>query len=250
MNERAGPGRARTGAAAGLLAVTLALGACWRIGEPTESAALVTWAAYPDTVVVGAVFSFEFAGPVTPNTCGRLDTAIVTVGDSTIDLSARRSVYDTACSRDLVSFYEARPLRIERSGAYQVRTAGGRGLGRLVAVDSGSFSRMRTQGEGTVREVGGCWLFGPGWLGNQRPFALRGAPPGVLEEAEERDRILHVEGSLAGFALCGAFGSRPSVRVDTAWVEDRGVEDYYAPRGGRDAGEENEGEDHGAVRGK
>lgn len=207
----------------------------------------MTWAAYPDTVVVGAVFSFEFAGPVTPNACGRLDTAIVVVGDSTIGLSARRSVYDTMCSSSPVSFYEARPLVLEQSGTYRVRAEGGRELGRLVAVDSGSFSRLRTHGEGTVREIAGCTLFGPGWLGNQRPFALRGAPPGVLEEAEDRKRIVHVEGPLAGFTLCGSFGSRPAIRVDTAWVEERGIEDYY---GRPPDAEKRESERHGDVRGE
>lgn len=200
--------------------------ACWRIGEPTASAAVVTWAAYPDTVVVGQVFSFEFAGPVSPDACGRLDTAIVRVIETEIRLSARRSVFETMCSDSPVSFYEARPLSLDRPGTYRVTTEDGVGLGTLTAVDSGSFSPMRATGEGTVTEAGGCLLFGPGWVGNQRPFALRGAPADVREQSDTGRRI-RVTGSLGGFTLCGAFGSRPVITVDTARVTDLSSRDYY-----------------------
>ena len=212
-----------------LVSLTLAVlaAACWRIGEPTESAAVVAWAAYPDTVVVGEAFSFEFAGPVSPDACGRLDTAIVRVTGTEIRLSARRSVYDTMCSDSPVSFYEARPLTIDMPGRYTVLTPEGLGLGSLVAVDSGSFAPMRARGEGTVTEAGGCLLFGPGWVGNQRPFALRGASAEVRAENDTGRRV-HVTGVLAGFTLCGAFGSRPVISVDTAWVTDRSGADYYS----------------------
>ena len=191
-----------------------------------ESDAVVTWAAYPDTVLVGEVFSFEFAGPVSPDACGRLDTAIVQLTDSEIRLSARRSVYDTMCSDSPVSFYEARPLRLERAGRWAVTTEHGRDLGSITAVDSGSFAPMRATGEGTVTEAGGCLLFGPGWVGNQRPFALRGASAGVRDEADT-GRRLHVSGALGGFTLCGPFGSRPVITVDTAWVTGARDTDYY-----------------------
>lgn len=218
----------RSSARSILLSITLA-GAtvgCWQIGEPTESDALVTWAAYPDTVVVGQVFSFEFAGPVTPNACGRLDTAIVAIREGGIEVSGRRSVYDTMCADSPVGFYEARPLVIDSAGAYPVRTAGGDALGTLVAIDSGSFSRVHAIGRGTVRDVEACLLFGPGRLGNQRPFALRGLVPDAVRDAAE-STVVHVEGTLAGFALCGLYGSRPAIRVDTAWVTDQLVDDYY-----------------------
>lgn len=200
--------------------------ACWRIGEPTESAAVISWAAFPDTVVVGQPFSFEFAGPVSPDACGRLDTAIVHMEGSAIRLSGRRSVYDTMCANSPVAFYEARPLQIEGAGRYRV-SAGGLEFGEIVAVDSGRFSPMKARGEGTVAEAGGCLLFGPGWVGNQRPFALRGAPAEIRSEVDTGRRV-HVVGVLAGFSLCGAFGSRPMIAVDTAWVTDRQIEDYYS----------------------
>ncbi len=200
--------------------------ACWRIGEPTESAAVISWAAFPDTVVVGQPFSFEFAGPVSPDACGRLDTAIVHMEGSAIRLSGRRSVYDTMCANSPVAFYEARPLQIEGAGRYRV-SGGGLEFGEIVAVDSGRFSPMKARGEGTVAEAGGCLLFGPGWVGNQRPFVLRGAPPEIRSEVDTGRRV-HVVGVLAGFSLCGAFGSRPMIAVDTAWVTDRQIEDYYS----------------------
>ncbi len=204
----------------------LLLGACWRIGEPTEGPALVTWAAYPETVVVGELFSFEFAGPVAPDACGRLDTAIIELRDTVIHLSARRSVYETMCSGSPVSFYEARPLRVESPGRYPVRTAEGRALGGIVAVDSGAFSPMRALGEGTVAQVGGCVLFGPGWLRNQRPFALRGASPD-LGSVEGTDRLVRVRGTLRGFTLCGSYGSRPVIEVDEMAISDLSAEEYY-----------------------
>ncbi len=209
------------------LGAAVACSACWRIGEPTESAALVTWAAYPDTVVTGQLFSFEAAGPVAPDACGRLDTVLVRAEESAIVLSARRSVYDTMCAGSPVSFYEARPMRLDRAGRYTVTTVEGLGLGTIVAVDSGGFSRMRAIGEGTVREAGGCLLFGPGWVGNQRPFALRGAPEAVRAESDTGRRI-RVAGSLSGFRLCGPFGSRPVITVDSATVLDLTERDYYA----------------------
>lgn len=200
--------------------------ACWRIGEPTESAAVISWAAFPDTVVVGQQFSFEFAGPVSPDACGRLDTAVVHMEASAIRLSGSRSVYDTMCADSPVAFYEARPLQVETAGRYRV-SAGGLDFGEIVAVDSGRFSPMKARGEGTVAEAGGCLLFGPGWVGNQRPFVLRGAPPEVRSQVDTGRRV-HVVGVLAGFSLCGAFGSRPVIAVDTAWVTDRQIEDYYS----------------------
>jgi hypothetical protein len=213
-----------------LLLIPPCIAGCWRIGEPTESAALVTWAAYPDTVVTGSVFSFEIAGPVSPDACGRMDTVIVAFEDSGIVLSARRSVYDTMCADSPVSFYEARPVRVPRSGTWSVRTLEGRDLGEIVAIDSGSFSPMRAAGEGTVHSAGGCLLFGPGWIGNQRPFALRNAPEG-LERQAGTDRRIHVDGRLEGFTLCGAFGSRPVIRVGTATVTDSTGAQYYTAEG-------------------
>lgn len=218
-----GPARA---VALWLLATLVAAG-CWRTGEPTPGPGLVTWAAYPESVRVGELFSFEFAGPVSLTACGRLDTAILAVSEGQIRLSANRSTFRAVCARQRVSFYEARPIRLERPGEYAVRTAGGIELGTLVATEAGPFSRMRAVGEGTVRSVAGCWLFGPGWAANQRPFALLGAPDEVREQAGG-DRVVHVEGTLLGFTLCGWYGSRPSIRVDTAWVTDRTGSDYYS----------------------
>lgn len=203
------------------------LSGCWRIGEPEESPALVTWAAYPDTVVVGSVFSLEVAGPVAPDACGRLDTLLVLVGDSTVELSGRRSVYDTMCAKGPVSFYEARPVRLPRSGTWSVRTKEGRDLGAIVAIDSGSFSPMRAIGEGTLRSAGGCLLFGPGWIGNQRPFAL-GGTTGELGGFAGTDRRVFVDGHLAGFTLCGRFGSRPVIRVSEVTVTDSTGAQYYS----------------------
>ena len=200
--------------------------ACLRVGEPTPSDALVTWAAYPETVRTGGLFSLEFAGPVSPDGCGRLDTATVSVTPGEILLSARRSTFETLCAPQRVSYYEAHPTRIERAGAYRVRTATGLELGSLPVLDSAGVSSLWTIGRGTVRSVGGCWLFGPGWASNQRPFALLGAPDAVKAQAG-KDRVVHVEGRLAGFSLCDRYGSRPSIRVDTAWVTDLTTGDYY-----------------------
>ena len=99
-------------------------------------------------------------------------------------------------------------------------------LGTITATDSGSFSRMRASGEGTVSRAGGCLLFGPGWIGNQRPFALRGAPDAVAAESESGRRVW-ITGLLSGFTLCGSFGSRPVIEVDRARVTDGRVDDYY-----------------------
>jgi len=219
-------GRAERSPTVLLAGLALLAGACLRIGEPTPGTTHVTWAAYPETVQVGKTFSFEFAGPVGETACARLDTAILSVRDSAIRLEARRSTYSTLCSEERVSFYEARPLRLERPGRYQVSTEGGLTLGAIVATDSGPFTAMHTVGEGTVRSIGGCYLFGPGWASNQRPFALLGASPAIKSEAGT-DRIVHVQGRLAGFALCDWFGSRPSIRVDTAWVTQRRSSDYF-----------------------
>lgn len=208
------------------LILALVSAACWRIGEPTEGAVVITWAAFPDTVVVGQTFSFEFAGPVSEDACGRLDTAVVELGPADLRLSGTRSVYDTMCSDSPVAFYEARPLQIEAAGTYRV-SAGDLELGHIVAVDSGRFSVMRARGEGTVAEAGGCLLFGPGWVGNQRPFVLRGAPEVIRSEVDTGRRV-HVTGALTGFSLCGAFGSRPVISVDTAWVTDRRIGEYYS----------------------
>lgn len=216
------------GRAAGLALFTaLVTAACWRTGEPTPGPALVTWAAYPESVRVGELFSFEFAGPVSRTACGRLDTAYLAVADGEIRLSATRSTFSAVCAPQRVSFYEARPIRIERTGQYAVRTAEGLRLGTLVATDEGPFSRMRAVGEGTLRSVAGCWLFGPGWAANQRPFALLAAPDEIREQAGS-DRVVHVEGTLLGFTSCGWYGSRPSIRVDTAWVTERTSADYYS----------------------
>lgn len=211
---------------AAALLVAVAASACWRTGEPTPGPALVTWAAYPDTVRVGEPFSFEFAGPVSPTACGRLDTATLAVTDTSIELAARRSTFSAVCANQRISFYEARPISIPRAGRYAVRTAEGRSLGALVALDSGAFSRMWTIGEGTVREAAGCLLFGPGWIGSQRLFALSGAT-GAVRDAAGSDRIVHVEGRLYGFTACGNWGSRPRIRVDTARVTDRVSDDWY-----------------------
>ncbi len=209
----------------GLLLLAAASG-CWQIGDPTSSDALVSWVAFPDTVVAGELFSLEFAGPITPNACGRLDTATVSVTDSTVFLAARRVTYDTACPDTPISFYEARPLRLA-AGTYVVLGAQ-RTFGRIVAVDSGRFSRMRVFGEGTVRARGGCTLFGPGrLLGNQRPFALVGDVQEVAA-ALDTDRVVWIRGTLSGFSLCGSFGSRPTIRVVEMTIRDGTSEDYYA----------------------
>ena len=209
-----------------IVLATLAVAAgCWRLGEPTPSEALVTWVAYPETVEVGSTFSFEFGGPISPTACGRLDTATLAITDSTIELAARRSTFQAVCANQRISFYEARPIEIAAPGKYLIQSSVGLDLGTLVATDSGRFSSIHTWGEGTIREVAGCWLFGPGWIGGQRLFALSGLPADLEEIAT--DRIVYVRGRLRGFTSCGSWGSRPRIRVDTAWVTGRRVGDLY-----------------------
>ncbi|MDX1393884.1 MAG: hypothetical protein R3195_05820 [Gemmatimonadota bacterium] len=209
-----------------LALVAAATQACWRTGEPTPSDAIVAWAAYPESVRVGDTFLFEFAGPVTPTACGRLDTATLAIEAGAITLEARRSTFSAVCANQRISFYEARPLAIDSAGAYPVTTADGRELGTLVATDSGPFSGIVTIGEGTVREAAGCVFFGPGWIGGQRIFALTGVPEPVRRVAGS-DRVVYVRGTLRGFSFCGNWGSRPRIRVDTAWVTDREAADWY-----------------------
>lgn len=209
------------------LGLLVVLSGCWRIGEPTASEAVVAWAAWPDTVAAGEQFPLEFAGPISPNACGRLDTAVVVVTDSTVELSARRTTYETMCSDTPVSFYEVRAMALP-PGTYAVR-AGAEELGRIVALEDGRFAPMHAAGLGTVERAGECLLFGPGQLGNQRPFALIGGDDrlGGLDPAVGSRRLVHVRGTLAGFTLCGSFGSRPAIRVSEARVLDRGADDYY-----------------------
>lgn len=209
------------------LGLLVVLAGCWRIGEPTTSEAVVAWAAWPDTVVAGEQFPLEFAGPISPNACGRLDTAVVVVTDSTVELSARRTTYETMCSDTPVSFYEVRALELP-PGTYTLR-AGEDEFGRIVALESGTFAPMHAAGLGTVERAGGCLLFGPGQLGNQRPFALIGRADrlGGLDPAVGSRRLVHVRGTLAGFTLCGSFGSRPAIRVSEARLLDREADDYY-----------------------
>jgi len=205
---------------------TILLGTgCWRIGEPTESQAFVTWAAYPETVRAGEMFSFEFGGPISPTACGRLDTATMTLTDTAIVLSAQRSTFSVVCANQRISFYEARATQIPKPGEYPIRTLGGTKLGTLIAAESGPFSAVYTQGEGTIRDVGSCWLFGPGWIGNQRVFGLSEIPPELREVGTTQ--IVYVRGQLRGFISCGTWGSRPRIRVDTAWVTNRHVGDLY-----------------------
>ena len=213
-----------------LAAAVAASAACWRVGEPTPDDAEVAWAAYPDTVVAGETFSFEFAGPVSRNSCARLDTATVSLEDSAVVVEARRQVFDTMCPDDRVSFYRAGALSLPAPGRYTVRSASGRDLGAITALDSGEFSSMKVVGWGTLqRGGGGCVFFGPGWANNQRPFALEGVP----EEAREviaRDRIVWLRGRLYGWTLCGAFGSRPRIVVDSMRVTEHRAETYYYDR--------------------
>lgn len=223
-----------------VVAAAVASAGCWRIGEPTSEAAAVAWAAYPDTVVTGETFSFEFGGPVSRNSCARLDTAAVTVAESTVVVEARRAVFDTWCADDRVSYYQAGPLRLPEPGRYAVRSATGRDLGVVTAVDSGEFSRMRTVGWGTLRRGGGgCVFFGPGWANNQRPFHLAEIPDRLREEAGT-DRVVWVSGRLYGWTLCGAYGSRPRIVVDSARVTEHVARSYYYARpagsGGPEAG--------------
>lgn len=209
------------------LGLLVVLSGCWRIGEPTTSEAVVAWAAWPDTVAAGEQFPFEFAGPISPNACGRLDTALVVVTDSTVELSARRTTYETMCSDTPVSFYEVRAMELP-PGTYTVR-AGEHELGRIVALEGGTFAPMHAAGLGTLERAGECLLFGPGQMGNQRPFALIGRADRLagLDPAVGSRRLAHVRGTLAGFTLCGTFGSRPAIRVSEARLLDREADDYY-----------------------
>lgn len=177
--------------------------------------------------MAGEQFPLEFAGPISPNACGRLDTAVVVVTDSTVELSARRTTYETMCSDTPVSFYEVRAMELP-PGTYTVR-AGDAELGRIVALEGGTFAPMQAAGLGTVDQAGECLLFGPGQLGNQRPFALIGRADdlGRLGPAVGSRRLVHVRGTLAGFTLCGSFGSRPAIRVSEARLLDREADDYY-----------------------
>lgn len=217
----------KTAAALAVLLPLVAATGCWRLGEPRTDAARVTWAAYPETVLVGETFSLEYAGPVADNSCGHLDTTGVTLTDSALVLSARRRVFDEAlCADQRVSFYDARPFRVEEAGSYPVRSEDGRDLGRLVAVDSGAFTPMTTVGEGTLASAGGCTLFGPGWASNQRPFALRGLGPD-LSGIVDTDSVVRIRGRLSGFSLCGVFGSRPTILLDSVFRTGRTGEDWY-----------------------
>jgi hypothetical protein len=211
----------------GGLGLLVLFAGCWRIGEPAASDAVVAWAAWPDTVAAGELFPLEFAGPISPNACGRLDTAVVVVTDTSIELSARRTTYETMCSDTPVGFYEVRAIELP-AGTYVVR-AGGDVLGRVVALEAGEFAPLRAVGLGTVQRAGGCLLFGPGQLGNQRPFALLGDAHrlAALEPAVGVRRLVHVRGTLSGFTLCGSFGSRPAIQVSETRLLDRSANDYY-----------------------
>lgn len=222
-------------------AIVLLAGAslgCLDPGEPVPGPARVTWVAYPETVLVDETFTFEMAGPLAPDHCVRLDTARVVPGDGGIRVEVERSVFPEAmCSDERRSFYEVRPLRIERAGSYPVRTALGLELGTLVAVDSGAFSGVRTVGEGTLRSADGCVVFSPGWSADQRLFALGRLPDG-LDRVPGTDSVVRVEGTLRGYGLCGTFGSLPTIQVSSARATGRIGAGYYPleadapPRGG------------------
>ena len=216
----------RAGALLALAAAAAATG-CLDPGEPPPSPARVAWVAYPETVLAGETFSFEAAGPISDNSCGRLDTVTVALTDSTVEVTARREVFREAmCSDERRSWYRVRALEVDRPGRYPVRTGDGWDPGALVAVDSGRFSTLSARGLGTLRRGGGCVFFGPGWANNQRPFALRGLPP-ELERLTSTDTLVHVAGRLLGYSLCGGFGSRPAIRVDSARATGRTGESWY-----------------------
>ena len=209
-----------------LLLAGTALG-CLDPGEPVADRARVTWAAYPETVLVEETFTMEMAGPLAPDHCVRLDSTRVTVSGSTVRLWADRAVFpDAMCSDERRSFYEVHPLRMDRAGTYAVRSALGLDLGRLVAVDSGAFSGVRTIGEGTLRAAGGCVIFSPGWSADQRLFAL-GRLPRELQGVAGSDSVVRVEGTLLGYSLCGPFGSVPTIQVRSARTTGRTGADHY-----------------------
>jgi len=145
------------------------------------------------------------------------------------------------CPDDRVSFYRAGALSIPAAGRYAVRSASGRDLGAITARDSGEFSAMKAVGWGTLRQGGGgCVFFGPGWANNQRPFHAAGIPDRALETVDT-DRVVWLRGRLYGWTLCGAFGSRPRIIVDSMRVTEHRAESYYYSRpagsgaGGRDS---------------
>lgn len=210
-------------AAVGVLAVAAAalLAGCFDPGEPTPGEARVTWAAYPETVLVGERFSLEAAGPLAPDNCSRFDTLMLEVSDSALALSARRLVYTEAwCTDDRRSFYRVQPVTLRRPGRYPVRAPSGVDLGAVVALDSGTFSPVRAVGLGTVRRAGGCLFFGPGWAHAQRPFPLLDAPD-RLRRVAGTDTVVRVTGRLYGYRRCGGYGSRPAIRVDSVRITDR-----------------------------
>lgn len=214
------------------LAFPALLAGCLDPGEPTPDEARVTWAAYPETVRAGELFSLEAAGPLSADACARFDTLVLGISDSSVTLSARRQVYTEAwCTDDRLSFYEVRAVRVPGAGRYPVQAAGGSELGILVARDSAGFSRMRAIGEGTVRHAGPCLFFGPGWAHNQRPFPLRD-PPDRLRRVADTDTVVWLAGRLTGYVQCGGYGSRPAIRVDTVRVTDRTGDDWF-PRDAR-----------------
>lgn len=220
--------------AAGVLVAAAAAG-CIDPGEPVPDRARITWAAYPETVLVDQVFTMEMAGPLAPDHCVRLDSTRARVTDATVRLGAWRSVFpDAMCSDERRSFYEVHPLRLERAGTYAVRTALEMELGTVVAVDSGAFSGVRTLGEGTLRAVGGCLLFSPGWSSDQRLFAL-GRTPEHVAPAAGTDEVVRVEGTLLGYSLCGAFGSVPTIQVRSARATGRTGADHYPLESGAEA---------------
>lgn len=211
----------------GAVALVAAAAACFDPGEPTESDARITWAAYPDTVVAGEPFALEVAGPLAPNTCSRFDSLLLDVSGGALTVTGRRLTYREAwCTDDRVSFYDVREVVLPRAGRYAVRTGDGVGLGGLLVLDTGEFSRIRAQGEGTVRTAGGCLFFGPGWAHGQRPFPIRN-PPERVRRVADTDTVVHLAGDVRGFVRCGGYGTRPAIRVDSARVTDRTGDDWF-----------------------
>ena len=78
-------------------------------------------------------------------------------------------------------------------------------------------------GRGDDPRGGRLLLFG---RGDRKPAVFASRPEPELREAGT-DRVLHVRGRLRGFISCGNWGSRPRIRVDTAWATDRRVGDLY-----------------------